>query len=79
MMSGQITNKLYALIVKLTKTNKEFMWLITKMVIFLTMYFVGLLIMFNYPQEHRIGIVLSFGGLLLFGLTIAQAHIKSLE
>ena len=78
-MSGQITNKLYALIVKLTKTNKEFMWLITKMVIFLTMYFVGLLIMFNDPQQHTLGIVLSFGGLLLFGLTIAQAHIKSLE
>ena len=56
------------------------MWLLTEMVIFLTMYFVGLLIMFNYPEEHsRIGIVLSFGGLLLFGLTLAQAHIKSLE
>jgi hypothetical protein len=55
------------------------MWLLTKMVIFLTMYFVGLLIMFNYPEEHRIGIILSFGGLLLFGLTLAQAHIKSLE
>ena len=55
------------------------MWLLTKMVVFLTMYFVGLLIMFNYPEEHRIGIVLSFGGLLLFGLTLAQAHIKSLE
>ena len=78
-MSGQITNKLYALIVKLTKTNKEFMWLITKMVVFLTIYFVGLLIMFNYPQDYTLGIVLSFGGLLLFGLTIAQAHIKSLE
>ena len=78
-MSGQIANKLYALIVKLTKTNKEFMWLITKMVVFLTIYFVGLLIMFNYPQEHELGIILSFGGLLLFGLTLAQAHIKSLE
>ena len=55
------------------------MWLITKMVIFLTIFFVGLLIMFNSPEEHRIGIVLSFGGLLLFGLTIAQARIKSLE
>ena len=59
--------------------RKEFMWLLTKMVIFLTMYFVGLLIMLNYPQDHTLGIVLSFGGLLLFGLTIAQAHIKSLE
>ena len=56
-----------------------YMWLLTKMVIFLTMYFVGLLIMFNYPEEHELGIILSFGGLLLFGLTIAQAHIKSLE
>ena len=55
------------------------MWLLTKMVIFLTMYFVGLLIMFNDPQQHTLGIVLSFGGLLLFGLTIVQAHIKSLE
>ena len=55
------------------------MWLLTKMVIFLTVYFVGLLIMLNYPQDHPLGIVLSFGGLLLFGLTIAQAHIKSLE
>ena len=55
------------------------MWLLTKMVIFLTMYFVGLLIMLNYPQDHTLGIILSFGGLLLVGLTIAQAHIKSLE
>ena len=55
------------------------MWLITKMVVFLTIYFVGLLIMLNYPQNHVLGIVLSFGGLLLFGLTIAQAHIESLE
>ena len=49
------------------------------MVVFLTMYFVGLLIMFNYPQEHELGIILSFGGLILFGLTIAQAHIETLE
>ena len=78
-MNGQIKKNNYVLIVKLTKTNKEFMWLLTKMVVFLTMYFVGLLIMFNYPQDHTTGIVLSFGGLLLFGLTLAQAHIKSLE
>ena len=55
------------------------MWLITKMVIFLTMYFVGLLIMFNYPQEHELGIILSFGGLLAFGLSLAHEHIKTLE
>ena len=55
------------------------MYVLTKLVLFLTMYFVGLLIMFNDPQQHTLGIVLSFGGLLLFGLTIAQAHIKSLE
>ena len=55
------------------------MYVLTKLVLFLTMYFVGLLIMFNYPEDHTLGIVLSFGGLLLFGLTIAQAHIKSLE
>ena len=55
------------------------MYVLTKLVLFLTMYFVGLLIMFNYPQDHTLGIVLSFGGLLLFGLTLAQAHIKSLE
>ena len=55
------------------------MWLISKMIVFLTIYFVGLLIMFNDPQQHTLGIVLSFGGLLLFGLTLAQAHIKSLE
>ena len=55
------------------------MWLLTRIVLFLTVFFVGILIMFNYPQNHVLGIVLSFGGLLLFGLTIAQAHIKSLE
>ena len=55
------------------------MWLLTRMVLFLTVFFVGLLIMFNYPQDHTLGIVLSFGGLLLFGLTIAQAHIETLE
>ena len=55
------------------------MWLLTRMVLFLTVFFVGILIMFNYPQNHELGIILSFGGLLLFGLTLAQAHIKSLE
>ena len=55
------------------------MYVLTRMVLFLTVFFVGILIMFNYPQNHVLGIVLSFGGLLLFGLTIAQAHIKSLE
>ena len=55
------------------------MYVLTKLVLFLTVFFVGILIMFNYPQNHVLGIILSFGGLLLFGLTIAQAHIKSLE
>ena len=55
------------------------MYILTKLVLFLTVFFVGILIMFNYPQNHELGIILSFGGLLLFGLTIAQAHIKSLE
>ena len=55
------------------------MYVLTRMVLFLTVFFVGLLIMFNYPEEHTTGIILSFGGLLLFGLTLAQAHIKSLE
>ena len=55
------------------------MWLLTRMVLFLTVFFVGILIMFNYPQNHVLGIILSFGGLILFGLTIAQAHIETLE
>jgi drug/metabolite transporter (DMT)-like permease len=55
------------------------MYVLTRMVLFLTVFFVGILIMFNYPQNHVLGIILSFGGLILFGLTIAQAHIKSLE
>jgi len=59
--------------------RKEFMWLLTRMVLFLTVFFVGILIMFNYPQNHELGIILSFGGLLLFGLTIAQAHIETLK
>ena len=55
------------------------MYVLTKLVLFLTVYMVGVLIMFNYPESMKLGMILSFGGLLLFGLTIAQAHIKSLE
>jgi len=55
------------------------MYVLTRMVLFLTVFFVGILIMFNYPQNHVLGIVLSFGGLLAFGLSLAYEHIKTLE
>jgi hypothetical protein len=55
------------------------MWLLTKLVLFLTVYMVGILIMFNYPESTKLGMILSFGGLLAFGLSLAYEHIKTLE
>ena len=55
------------------------MYILTKLVLFLTVYLVGVLIMFNYPESTKLGMILSFGGLLAFGLSLAHEHIKTLE
>jgi len=55
------------------------MYILTKLVLFLTVYMVGILIMFNYPESTKLGMILSFGGLLAFGLSLAYEHIKTLE
>jgi len=55
------------------------MYVLTKLVLFLTVYMVGVLIMFNYPESMKLGMILSFGGLLAFGLSLAYEHIKTLE
>ena len=52
---------------------------VIKWVLCLTMAVMGIIIMIADPTHHKLGILLSFGGFLLFGLSVAQAHINTLE
>lgn len=48
------------------------------MVIYLCVFFLGLMMVIFYPEEHgKLGVILSFGGILLFGLSIAKQDIDS--
>lgn len=51
---------------------------LTQMVIYACVYLLGLLMIIYYPEEHvKLGVILSFGGLMLFGLSIAKQDIDS--
>ena len=52
---------------------------VIKWVLCLTVAMVGIIIMIADPTHHKLGVLLSFGGFLLFGLSVAQAHISTLE
>ena len=51
---------------------------LTQMVLYLCVFFLGLIMVIFYPEEHgKLGVILSFGGILLFGLSIAKQDIDS--
>jgi hypothetical protein len=48
------------------------------MVIYACVFLLGLLMVIYYPEEHgKLGVILSFSGLMLFGLSIAKQHINN--
>ena len=52
--------------------------LLTQMVGYACVFLLGLLMVIYYPEEHgKLGVILSFGGILLFGLSIAKQDIDS--
>tara|TARA_B100000214_G_C23785954_1_gene543604 strand:- start:464 stop:631 length:168 start_codon:yes stop_codon:yes gene_type:complete len=55
------------------------MWLVTQWVLYLCMNVMGIIIMINAPEHTKLGIILAVGGLLLFGLSLAKAHIDSFK
>jgi len=51
---------------------------LTQMVIYACVFLLGLMMVIFYPEEHgKLGVILSFGGILLFGLSIAKQDIDS--
>ena len=51
---------------------------LTQMVIYLCVFFLGLMMVIFYPYEHgKLGVILSFAGIFLFGLSIAKQDIDS--
>ena len=51
---------------------------LTQMVIYACVFILGVMLVINYPEEHgKLGVILSFGGILLFGLSIAKQDIDS--
>ena len=52
---------------------------VVKWVLCLTVAMVGIIIMIVDPTHHKLGVLLSFGGFILFGLSVAQAHISTFE
>jgi uncharacterized membrane-anchored protein len=55
------------------------MMYVVKWVLCLTVAMTGIIIMIADPTHHKLGVLLSFGGFILFGLSVAQAHINTLE
>ena len=52
---------------------------VVKWVLCLTVAIMGIIIMIADPTHHKLGALLAFGGFLLFGLSVAQAHINTFE
>ena len=52
---------------------------VIKWVLCLTVAIMGIIIMIADPTHSKLGILLAFGGFILFGLSVAQAHISTFE
>ena len=51
---------------------------LTQMVGYACVFILGLMMVIFYPEEHgKLGVILSFGGIMLFGLSIAKQDIDS--
>ena len=65
--------------VKSNHSRGEVMAYVVQWVIYLCMNVMGIIIMINAPEHTKLGIILAVGGLLLFGLSLAKAHIDSFK
>jgi len=52
---------------------------VVKWVLCLTIAIMGIIIMIHDPSHGKLGALLAFGGFLLFGLSLAQAHLETIE
>ena len=52
---------------------------VVKWVLCLTIAIMGIIIMIHDPAHGKLGALLSFTGFILFGLSLAQAHIETIE
>ena len=52
---------------------------VVKWVLCLTVAVVGIIIMIADPTHSKLGALLAFSGFILFGLSLAQAHISTFE
>ena len=52
---------------------------VIKWVLCLTVAMTGIIIMIADPTHHKLGVLLTFGGFLLFALSLAQAHISTFK
>ena len=52
---------------------------VVKWVLCLTVAIMGIIIMIADPTHGKLGALLAFTGFILFGLSVAQAHIESME
>ena len=52
---------------------------VIKWVLCLTVAIMGIIIMIADPTHGKLGALLAFTGFILFGLSLAQAHIETIE
>ena len=55
------------------------MMYVVKWVLCLTVAMTGIIIMIADPTHGKLGALLAFTGFILFGLSLAQAHIETIE
>ena len=52
---------------------------VVKWVLCLTVAIMGIIIMIHDQEYAKLGALLTFTGFILFGLSLAQAHIETIE
>ena len=52
---------------------------VIKWVLCLTVAIMGIIVMIVDPAHGKLGALLTFTGFILFGLSLAQAHIETIE
>ena len=52
---------------------------VIKWVLYLTLAIMGIIIMIHDQEHAKLGALLTFTGFILFGLSLAQAHIETIE
>ena len=52
---------------------------VVKWVLCLSIAIMGIIVMIVDPTHHKVGALLAFTGFILFGLSVAQAHIETIE